>query len=380
MATTYKHSRMFGCALTSRSLRLVTTVVALGMLLVGCFSLLPPLHDHSPPLPDSAATLLVTVHATDILSVADGFRPPERLRVTLEKPRSSSTRTPTLRREATVHANPVTVSFEQIETGHWTITAELVDEEGMPMYQGADEVHVRDGETAIVHIALDALPGQLEVLIDLGERCVEIGDEGQCLADIANRGHIRLAPGPDGKAWNENFEWNPGDQVGTASVKRLAPGDYEFQLVFYRDSRTVGNTLYASYWEPFRIEPNKTTTVEWHIQAGALTVHVHVNGPPSPPSDLSASWTDDGVLLSWSPSSSDNITHYNVWYRTGPKVELTRIHTTADASSTTWLDEQAAVEHCSGPVDDGLYYFVTAVNEYGLESLRSDVVNACTLL
>jgi len=371
----------------SSRLALAALLVLLAFAASGCLSLLPPLSGDGTPLSpgvpsdgDGFATLLVTVHAAQAAAGGDGFRPAERLRVTLEKPRSSTTRTPTLRREVTPVEQRTVVRFERLETGPWLISAELLDAEGVPMYTGAAEVYVREGETVAADVFLEMVPGGLIVRIDLGDACIAVGDEGQCLHDVANRGHLRLAPGPDGKAWNENFDWVPGERYGTASVNRLTPGDYEFQLIFYRDSRTVGNTLYAGHWVPFRVEPGRTTEVDWHAQAGALDVNVRINAPPLPPAGVTAQWTEQGLLLSWSPSASDNVARYYVWHRTGPRAELVRLHATPDAQVTAWLHADASAEMCFAAPDAGLFYFVTAVSASGLESLRSELVDACALL
>lgn len=368
-------------------LRLAGAAVLLAVLASGCLSLLPPLSDAGGPLgpnfpeePDGVASLLVTVHAARLAADSQPFRPAETLRVTLEKPRSSSTRTPTLRREVTLVDRQVTVSFERIETGQWLIAAELLDADGMAMYTGSAEVYVRDGETTVADVFLDFVPGALEVRIDLGDVCIAVGSEGQCLHQVANRGHVRLMPGPDGRAWNENFDWTPGERYATTTVNRLTPGDYEFQLIFYKDSRTVGNTLYAGHWVPFRVEPGRTTAVDWHAQAGTLNVSLQLNAPPPPPENITAAWTEGGVLLSWSPSPADDVTQYYVWHRTDPRAELVRLHATADPWTTTWLHADAAAEMCSASPDGGLVYFVTAVSGSGLESVRSAQINACTLL
>lgn len=370
-------------------IRVGAAALLFSLLLSGCTSLLPPLTEPgasdtpaNPGTPDQSggeATLLVTVHAAQASFSVESFRPAERLRVTLEKPRSVTTRTPTLRREVPVGGEPATVRFERIETGRWLVSAEIVDVDGVPMYTGKEEVYVRDGETSVVDVFLDIVPGALEVQIDLGDVCIAVGDEGQCLHDVANRGYLRLAPGPEGKSWNESFDWIPGEQRGTVAVNRLTPGDYEFQVVFYRDTRTVGNMLLEGHWTPFRVEPGRTTTVQWHAQTGALNVSLRVNKPPAPPSDVTAAWTEGGVVLSWSSSPSDNVVQYYVWHKTGPRAELVRVHATPDAGTTTWLHADPAVETCSAP-DGGLFYFVTAVNEYGLESVRSEQLNACWLL
>src|SRR5690606_165335 len=42
--------------------------------------------------------------------------------------------------------------------------------------------------------------------------------------------------------------------------------------------------------------------------------------------------------------------------------------------------QAAAPEQCTSPGNDGLFYFVTAVSEAGLESLWSPPVDACALL
>src|SRR5690625_869894 len=108
------------------------------------------------------------------------------------------------------------------------------------------------------------------------------------------------------------MDWTPGESTGTVSVSSLTPGDYEFQIVFYVDSRTSGNTLYVGHWIPFRIQPGRTTSVDWHPEVGALTVDIRIKRPPPRPTDLTATWTEEELHLEWSASGAANNTHYNV--------------------------------------------------------------------
>src|SRR5690606_31696886 len=71
---------------------------------------------------------------------------------------------------------------------------------------------------------------------------------------------------------------------------------------------------------------------------------------------------------------------YNVWRKTGPLTPLERLAQVAGGHVTSWLHEAAAPEQCTSPGNDGLFYFVTAVSEAGLESLWSPPVDACALL
>lgn len=361
-------------------LRFALTLLIAAPLLTGCFSVLPPLSDapSSPdtPAPDATASLFVTIQAAELLSEPAGFRAPETARVTLEKSRSGSNQVPKLQREATVHDGPMVFQFDRIETGRWSITAELLDTDGVLMYTGKSEAYVRDQETASIELVLEMLPGVLEVQIDLGDQCIEIGEPGACLADVADRGHVKLAPNSD----NHNFDWTPGDIEGATSVSRLVPGDYEFQLVFYKGSRLTGNTLYESHWIPFRIEPGHTTTVHWRPEAGALQVTMRFPEPPAPPTDLTASWTEDGVQLTWTGSMAPDISHYNVWRKNEPTEPITSAHATNAPHTTDWLDTAVSPDLCEPRLLRGLAYVVTAVNENGMESLRSNEVDACALI
>lgn len=351
------------------------------VLLTACVSVLPPLDDTptSPgtPAPDATATLFVTVQASALSTEPSGFRPPETARVTLEKMRSGSNQVPKLQREAVVQPGPMVFEFERIEAGGWTITAELLNDDGVPMYTGKGEAYVQHQETTSVQLTLDIVPGSLEVHIDLGESCIAIGDPGVCLADVANRGHVKLEPNVD----NHAFEWTPGDTSATTTVTRLIPGDYEFQVVFYKEQRTAGNILYESRWMPFRIEPGHTTTVFWQPETGALHVSIRLPEPPPPaPTDLIASWTEDGVLLTWTGTTSPDISHYNVWHKKELTERMEIAHTTGGGGETTWLDETATPELCGPGPFQRLAYTISAVSESGRESLRSNEVDACALL
>lgn len=355
-------------------------LLLLTALLTACFPLLPHLADDPPPS-GASGRVLVTVLAPDVSMNTFAWSPPETLRVTLAKPRSSSTNAPVLRRERAFEAGSSTVEFQRVETGRWMVTAELVDAEGVPIYDGAGEIVVREEETVATQLSLAVIPGRLEIDIDLGDGCIEVGAEGACLSDMAGPGHVKLAPSPDGKAWNHNFEWAPGERTGVAAVNRVPPGDYEFQLVFYKDSRTTGNTLYASHWIPFRMEPNRTTRVDWHPRTGALTVFIEVALPPPAPVDVAASWTDSGVFLTWTASGgASDVSLYNVWRKTSPTEPFQKVHTAPVDGPMAWSDTGVTGEQCGADGDQSLYYVVTAVNEHGLESLRSHAADACAAL
>lgn len=359
----------------------IIALPTLALALTGCFPLLPSLTDAAEPPPESGeAALLVTVHAATMrLPDPHDFPAPETLRVTLTRPRGSGEQT--LQREIPFHGGPVSVSLEHIETGHWSVAAELLDEENIAIFSGTGEAYVQNKSTVTTQMSLEPVPGKLEVHIELDNECIYVGGAADCLADLTDRGRINLAPTPTDERWNQDIDWDEGDPIGPVSVSSLVPGDYEFQIVFYVTSRTPGNTLYEGHWSPFRIYPGRTTTIVWQPDVGALTVDVHVHRPPPPPTNLTATWADAGVLLEWTvPDAADGshgITHYNVWHRTGPKVEIAKLQEVAGEESTSWLDEAVSDAHCDTAPNEGLYYVVTAVNDYGLASLRSNEVDAC---
>lgn len=356
-------------------------LAGLAVLLTGCFPLLPAVTGDPPETGGATGQLLITVHAAGL--TAETFhRPLETLRVTLTKPRGStgSAHAPALRREAPFSAGGSTVEFQAIETGLWKVTAEILDAEGVPAYGGAGEVLVRDRETAAAQITALPLPGQLEVRIDLGEQCIEVSEAGACLADLADRGHVRFLPTASMNPASRSFDWPEQARSAVITVQDVPFGDIEYQLVFYRGGTNLGNTLYASQWYPVRIEPGRTSSVEWSPTFGSSTVEVSIQHPPPPPEDLAAEWTENGLLLTWAAPDAPDAAGYNVWRKTGPLTPLERLAQVAGGHVTSWLHEAAAPEQCTSPGNDGLFYFVTAVSEAGLESLWSPPVDACALL
>src|SRR5690606_10023310 len=114
-------------------------------------------------------------------------------------------------------------------------------------------------------------------------------------------------------------------------------GDIEYQLVFYRGGTNLGNTLYASQWYPVRIEPGRTSSVEWSPTFGSSTVEVSIQHPPPPPEDLAAEWTENGLLLTWAAPDVPDAAGYNVWRKTGPLTPLERLAQVEGGHVTSWL-------------------------------------------
>lgn len=350
----------------------------MAVMLGGCMQLLPPLDDTPGPLSPShgEATLFVTVHGAAPAGILPEHPVPGQLRVTLTKPRTSST-FQTLQRQVAFHGDSASVSFAHIGTGRWSIAAELLDDDGVSMYAGTGEAYVEDRSTVTAELLLKPLPGTLTVEIDLGDDCIHVLADSDCLADAATAGRLELFPSPSDTKPSENFDWTPGDTMGTVSVSSIPARQYEFQVVFFKGSRLASNVVYRGHWIPVAVHPGHTTTVHWKPQTGALDVRVHVNLPPERPTDLTATWTEDGLQLDWSAPMAPDVTHYNIWRRTDPKSGIEKVHEAAGPMTTRWLDQDAPHVPCGNASDDQLYYVVTAVNESGLESLRSNEVVVC---
>src|SRR5690606_1307900 len=206
-------------------------LAGLAVLLTGCFPLLPAVTGDPPETGGATGQLLITVHAAGL--TAETFhRPLETLRVTLTKPRGStgSAHAPVLRREVLFSAGGSMVEFQAIETGLWKVTAEILDAEGVPVYGGTGEVLVRDRETAAAQITALPLPGQLEVRIDLGEQCIEVSEAGACLADLADRGHVRFLPTASMNPASRSFDWPEQARSAVITVQDVPFGDIEYQL------------------------------------------------------------------------------------------------------------------------------------------------------
>lgn len=364
-------------------LRSAPVMLMAALLLTGCFSVLPPLSDapSSPgtPDPDATASLFVTIQAAELLSKPVGFRAPETARVTLTKLRGGSSARPTIRQETDFQGSSVTVGFDRIETGPWRIDAEALAGDVL-MYQGGTEVYVSSDEIVSATVALEMLPGNLEVFIVLEGECLQVGEENACLSEVADRGRIMLAPDSEGDTWHRDFDWTQGEDKGTATAPRLEPGEYEFQLVFYSGDRRDGNIVYESHWLPFRIEPGHTTSIYWHPEVGTLDVNIQLISLPPAPSALSAAWTEEGVVLSWTADALPPLAGYNVWFKNDRKKPFSKADTLPSTAAPSWVHTGMSDDQCLGSAVQGLFYVVTAINEQGTESLRSNEVDACALL
>lgn len=341
---------------------------------------LPPLQDRSavPTPAGGEAALFVTVHTTALPAALPEHPAPTGLRVTLSKPRTKST-DQTLQRHVPFRtdAGPVSVSFTNIGTGRWSIQAELIDEDGISMYAGTGEAYVEDGSTVQAELVLDPLPGTLTVEIELGDDCILVLDESGCLVDVTEAGRLDVSPPPSDNKKSESFDWTEGDTRGTVSITSIPARHYEFQVTFFNGNRIDSNIIYRGHWIPVVVHPGHTTTVVWEPQTGALDIRVHVHLPPGSPTDLTATWSEDGVRLDWGGATASDVTHYNVWRRTDPKAEMEKIAEAVGWMTTSWLDQDAPWIQCGDASDEKLYYVVTAVNESGLESLRSNEVTVC---
>jgi fibronectin type 3 domain-containing protein len=135
-----------------------------------------------------------------------------------------------------------------------------------------------------------------------------------------------------------------GSQLGTVAASSLT----------YQDTTVIPGTTY-------------TYTVKAVDAAGNLSLDSNTatatapTAPPAPPTNLQASVTGSTVDLSWTASTGQSVTGYNV-YRGPQGGTLTQLASTASTSYTDTVAE--------GSYD----YAVTAVTTGGTESARSNVV------
>ena len=117
------------------------------------------------------------------------------------------------------------------------------------------------------------------------------------------------------------------------------------------------------------VSVNVTDSLGTHTGVGAAGFTVN-NAPPPAPTGVTASPITRGVALSWTLSSSTYVNRYNIYYNTSA--------TPADGSVKTLLGSTFGSSYTDSPlvVNTQRWYWVTAVDDVGNESVVSSQVNA----
>lgn len=283
-----------------------------------------------------------------------------------------------LQQQAPFADGPQTVTIENIAAGPWDVKVQLLDETGVPTYEGGGTALVHVGTTAHVNITLYPRPGQLQVTIAFGEQCIYVDTDG-CLADLATAGRVYIHPGVNESTDRYDFPWTAGETGGTVPAMTLQPGSYDFQVVFYKGSRIRSNEVFVGSWTPVDILPGRMTSAIWHPEIGLLDVAIDVQGPPQPPRSLTATASGSDIILTWEPPSDalddhGGVTGHKVYGRQGVR-EAFRLLTDVPAPTTVWRHTDSPT--CDEEAADPFYYVVTAVNNTDYESLRSNEVAVC---
>lgn len=332
----------------------------------GCGSMFPPLAVEQ----QGEGDLYISVRSAALLPQSGGT-----LRVdlyTVAKPASDDK--PTIIHEAPLHSFGGGVHFRNIATRNWYVHVRVMDDEGIPVFEGAGSAAIRNGETSRVALELHPVPGKLVVNIDLGDECIHVEYDPPCLHEAKRPGQLVVNKGLEADEIKYAFEWPEGETRLTLPARQLPPGTYDFRVSFYKGSRIPKHELIGATRYGLDIRSGRTTTVTWRPDSGDLDLELAVLSPPGPPDNVTLSTEPDGSsVLHWT-APPEPVLHYVIYVKGFDSDWFCHITETPD---TYHRFKSNGPLYCYGkerhPVEPELYV-VTAVGPGGYESRRSGAV------
>ncbi|MBQ3545208.1 MAG: PKD domain-containing protein [Lachnospiraceae bacterium] len=187
-----------------------------------------------------------------------------------------------------------------------------------------------------------------------------------------------------------------GSKIGGGNTKLAIVVDNTTRIekiqIYYRESKsgnwvTLSEGLYLYYsindyrsyfdWNISKLETKKEYELKVRVYdkvgncSEQISTYTFTNEPPTPPTNLKAE-TDNGAnILSFNPATSIDVTKYAIYRKADTEVFFTKIAAINGGMSSRYTDK--TVE--AGKIYE---YYLTAVDEYGKESLPTDTVNIFT--
>jgi len=266
--------------------------------------------------------------------------------------------TTVLSRSVTLEDGQAEITFSNVVVGPWTVIVRLKDTEGNVAYEGSCRTAVVAGQIAEASVVLQPALGTLELSVDLTR-----------IPDHERVQRLRLYKDSNNLRSQTNINREPEVDVLVATVSGLQPKTYDMMIKLLDEN---GDSVYESLWEEIQILPGKITTVSWDLSPGDVSIIVDFNEPPSPPTELAVTLSDDEIILTWNESVDSDLVGYNV-YRRQPPFEGFKVIAEVQHSQDTGQQSFADTGTKTGVTYS---YIVTAVDGCGNESSRSNEVTA----
>lgn len=258
-------------------------------------------------------------------------------------------------RTVTLENGEAEATFSDIVVGPWTVVVRLMDAEGSVAYQGSCKVAITAGEVAQANVVLQPALGALELTVDL-----------TAIPNHERVSKIRLYKDSNNLRSQKDIHRESGTHIVSEVISGLQPKTYDMMIKLYDEN---GDVVYESLWTAIHISPGKITTVDWDLSSGGVAIIVDCNAPPSVPLCLTATLFENRVELTWKESTDSDLAVYRIYRRQGP---FEGFKVLAEAQHSPGQDQN----YVDTGVKPGLTYsyFVTAVDEVGNESPRSNEI------
>jgi hypothetical protein len=265
--------------------------------------------------------------------------------------------TTVLSETVTLEDGTAEVTFSNVVVGPWTVIVRLKDAEGNTVYEGSCMTAVVAGETAEADVVLQPARGTLELTVDLTG-----------IPDHERIHKLRVYKDSNNLKSQTNVTREPGVDVLTVTLSDLQPKTYYMMIKLLDEN---GDTAYESLWKEIQILPGKVTKVSWDFSPGDVSIIIGINEPPPPPTGLIAAFSGEEVVLTWNESTDSDLLGYKV-YRRQPPFEGFKV--IAEVPHLSGTEEQTYID-AETKTGATYAYFVTAVDEAGNESPRSNEAN-----
>jgi hypothetical protein len=332
------------------------TIVILGIMVSGCFPGGSQTVSYPPPIPNGptggiAMKALLAANPSDARSIT---------RVTATAKRGNQE----LQQDLVI--DPINMmasgNIPRLLIGTWQIRVDVYNDQGELLYTGVTSVLIEEGRTTGVELPLVAAPGKLIMRLEVGDF-----DSYELI-----KGKVIIGAGSQPEVVQE-FVKEAATEV-LVTIDELAPRSHDLRVEVYKNTLHSYNCIYRGPWEVITIQTGRTTEVYWSPAWGCIEIIGIIDSPPPPPSDVSASLQDDGILASWSDVRpiEDDLEAYRLYAQLDPFSGFQLI-ATVPKNVTSYLYRSESFS-CSDCTTMSIQIAISSVDIGGNESERSDPV------
>ncbi|NLA59411.1 MAG: fibronectin type III domain-containing protein [Firmicutes bacterium] len=339
-----------------RIIHLILTLVALSILLGGCFGGLGQKisSPDTPPLTGPTGGLTVKALLTANMADDDSIG-----RVKAVLTRGSHI----LEQDLAVDLASMTAagSFPKVLIGTWELEVRVCNQHGDLTYMGSTSIFVQEGKTASVELPLRATPGTLVMHMDISDF-----DSYQLV-----KGRIIIGTGQEPEVVKEFTR--DASPIVTVEIDRLSPKTHDLRIELYKDTFHSYNRIYQGPWETITIRPGLTTQVNWNPAWGCVEIIGYIDAPPPPPTSVNVVAEGNGILISWDPvvPVENDLQGYKIYIQTDPFAGF-QLAAVVSSQQTSYL----YLPEPSHP--EGVIFWaqvaVSSIDQGGNESIRSHPV------